>query len=371
MEAADATSLRKAAERFGVHQKAISNAKKAVLDKAKAANGVAPVSAPITLPDFPEGDLPVEQLLDLAERRFKKRHELHQARQWFPVQVNMEGPIGVLWFGDPHVDDDGCHMPLLRRHTRLAKEHPAIFGANIGDTTNNWTGRLARLFANQEASQTTARKFARWFLTESGVRWLIWILGNHDAWGDGSEILRLMGATMVRGEQPPMEDWQARFRLVFPSGREARIHAAHNFPGHSMWNTLHGPQRAAHTKSMAHLYIAGHTHNWALHQEESASREFTYWLARARGYKFLDDYAENLGHQPQQEGAAILSVFDPDATSMTGFLTCFADPEEGAEFLTWKRARASRSCGSPTTPRSRRAGGKARGRGAITTTGRG
>lgn len=308
--------------------------------QAQLRDARASVEPKVTLPQFPDDDLPVEDLIERMERRYEKRHDAHQARQWFPVKVSVEGPVGILWFGDPHVDDDGCNWPLLRRHVELAKQ-PGIFGANIGDTTNNWAGRLARLFANQETSQKTARKLARWFLTESGIDWLLWLLGNHDAWGDGSDILRLMNAQAI-----PMEDWQARFRLVFPNGREARIHAAHNFPGNSMWNTLHGPQRAAHTKAEAHLYVAGHTHNWALHQEESASREFTYWLARARGYKHLDSYAENLGHVSQKEGAAILSVFDPDATSMTGFLTCFADPEEGSAFLSWKRQRSSTSLGS-------------------------
>lgn len=306
---------------------------------AKARGLLGEGSQSVTHPQFPEDDLPVEELISIMSRRFEKRNEAHKARQWFPVKVNVEGPIGILWFGDPHVDDDGCHWPLLQRHIALCRDSEAIFGANIGDTTNNWSGRLARLFANQETSQATARKLAKWFLTESGIRWLVWLMGNHDAWGDGSEILRLMGATMVPGDKPAMEDWQARFRLVFPNGREARIHAAHSFPGHSIWNSLHGPQRAAHTKAEAHLYVAGHTHNWALHHEESASREFTYWLARARGYKFIDHYGEVLGHQPQQEGAAILSVFDPEATSMTGFLQCFADPEEGAEYLAWKRSR--------------------------------
>lgn len=333
-----------------------------LLARARYPNGYQP---PVALPAFPEDDISAEELIGLMKRRYAKRDEAHRARQWFPIRVNMEGPIGVLWFGDPHVDDDGCNWPLLERHVELARQ-PGIFGANIGDTTNNWSGRLARLFANQETSQKTARTLARWFLTESGVTWLLWILGNHDAWGDGSDILRLMNTETI-----PMEDWQARFRLVFPNGREARIHAAHNFPGNSMWNTLHGPQKAAHTKAEAHLYVAGHTHNWALHQEESASREFTYWLARARGYKHLDSYAENLGHAPQKEGAAILAVFDPDATSMTGFLTCFADPEEGADFLTWKRSRSSRSCGSGETPRSRKAGGRVKARGATITTGRG
>lgn len=642
----------------------------------------------ITPPVFPDDDLPIEEIIAQMEKRYTKRAEAHRARVWFPIKVNIEGPVGVLWYGDPHLDDNGCNWPLLKRHIEVAKQ-PGVFGANIGDSTNNWSGRLARLFADQETSQATARKLARWFLLDSGIQWLLWLMGNHDchdaetqaltkrgwlyhheivdtdevlslntdtgaaewtpiikkieapyagsmrrlesrsisalvtgnhrvlhrpdyaanlqykhaaeirgrigvplngssvngeypltddqiaiagwiltdgsiswrgnsphvvlyqskdgceierllgalglqytkhtrcrkieevcgkklkkpplpqnewrlsvdssrtvlswlpskgglpvwaqelsdrqfdvlldaivsgdgcwdgvraenkscaviygseeflssiqavavshgwcarlsvsrrkdyrlnlcrrrelrmnvprgglpveyysgivwclrvpngnfmvrrrgaahfsgnSWGDGSEILRLMGAQQVQMNQTPMEEWQARFRLVFPNGREARIHAAHDFPGHSMWNTLHGPQRAAHTKAEAHLYVAGHKHNWALHQEESASREFTYWLARCRGYKFIDHYGENMGYLPQQDGASILSVFDPEARSEASFVQCFADAEAGGDYLQWLRNRSQRSaptklpsCGIPKTRPSRPDGKK-------------
>ena len=38
-------------------------------------------------------------------------------------------------------------------------------------------------------------------------------------------------------------------------------------------------------------------------------------------------------------GHTITTVFEPDAVSETGFISCFAEPQEGAEFLTYKRKR--------------------------------
>jgi len=136
-----------------------------------------------------------------------------------------------------------------------------------------------------------------------------------------------------------MEPWGARFVLACGDQR-FKVWASHDFPGHSMWNTGHGMQKAAHMKEAADLYIAGHTHNWALHQEESASRDFTYWWARARGYKFIDDHADRLGYQPQKEGASILAVFNPNTQSMAGRLQCFSDAEVGADYLKWLRSRS-------------------------------
>ena len=291
-------------------------------------------SAPV-LPEFPEDDIPVEEIIESMCKRYEKRSAHVAAKKWFPVQIKSDIPIGVGFVGDPHVDDDGCNWPLLKQHIEIFKNTDGLYGVNIGDTTNNWVGRLMKKFADQETSQSTARKLAKWFLHDSGIEWLVWLLGNHDVWNDGAAVLTGMNTKRI-----PMEDWEAKFRLVFPNNRECRIWASHNFSGNSIWNSLHGPQRTAHTKAEANIYVCGHLHNWALHHEESATRDFTYWLARARGYKFIDEYATKLGHGSQDEGATIVSVIDPKATSEAGFVTCFADMEEGADFLTWKRSKA-------------------------------
>ena len=144
------------------------------------------------------------------------------------------------------------------------------------------------------------------------------------------------------GEQAPQDLGRglgAQFQLECPNKESFRIWATHNFPGSSIWNTLHGPQRAAHTKAEADVYVCGHFHNWGHHQEESASRRFTCWLARARGYKWNDDHAHVLGHEPQQEGATILAVFDPNSENQSSRVTCWADPFAGADYLEFLRAK--------------------------------
>lgn len=297
-------------------------------------HGAAPQTEAVQFPVFPDDDIPTSELAKIQSIRFTKRLEHRQSKKWMPIKINMRGPIGVSTIGDPHVDDDGCNWPLLEQHGEIHRKTEGLFALNIGDTTNNWLDRYARLWAQQETSQKTARKLAEYLLKDMGFNWLVWLMGNHDMWNEGAEILRRMNGTMV-----PMEDHQAQFKLVFPNGRECRIWAAHNFPGHSQWNSLHGPQKAAHTKDWAHIYTNGHTHNWAMHQEESASRDFVYWLIRARGYKYIDEYADRLGHAPQNEGAAIMSVIDPDATSESGFVQCFADIAAGADYLKYLRRK--------------------------------
>ncbi len=288
----------------------------------------------LEFPGFPSDQMPAGELITRLCGDFERRHQAQQAKRWFPVRVKMEGPIGVAFLGDPHVDDDGCNWPLLKRDLDIIRATPGMYAANIGDSENNWAGRLAHLYSQQNTSRATAKQLVEWLFEGSGVEWLVLLLGNHDSWGDNAAVLERIG----RGGSP-LADWQAQLRLVFPNERQGRIWAAHNFPGNSMWNPLHGAQKTARFNGSAHLYVCGHTHEWACFTTEDANRASTFWCARARGYKFLDSYAENLGYMPQQEGAAITSVWDPDAKSNAGFLHCFADLEEAAEFLVWKRQR--------------------------------
>ena len=267
------------------------------------------------------------------EEAFKKRHAYEVAKKWRPIRIDIDGPIGIQWFGDPHIDDNGCNWPLLRRDVEIVKRTEGMFGANIGDTTNNWIGRLARLYANQDTSEDTALELAQWFMEQ--IPWLLIIRGNHDLWS--GTLGKKLFDWMAQGSGP-VADWQAQIALKFPNGREAKIWAAHSFPGNSMWNPLHGNVKRAQFTGEAHLYISGHHHDWALYETEDPHRGETYWAAKARGYKFIDTYASNLGYGAQQHGASITSIFDPEGNG-PAFLRCFSDCEEAAEYLTWKRRK--------------------------------
>jgi hypothetical protein len=298
---------------------------------------VARTAAVPTASELPDDDEPVEAIIDMMVRRYEKRKAHHSAKRWRRFDVPTDGPYGLMVFGDPHIDDDGCDWPLLKRHCALAASTPALYAVNIGDTTNNWSGRLARLYAEQETGRTTARKLVKWLLNDSGVPWWLWILGNHDTWPGptGADTL-----DRFKPHSVTMEDWGAKVTLVSPNGAEFRVHASHDFSGHSQWNPLHGPMKEARWGDQAHLYVAGHKHNWSLFAGEHEHKGSLFWLARAKGYKALDSYADRLGFGSQAHGASILAVVDPGAVGTPSHVSCFADPEEGVEFLDFKRRRA-------------------------------
>lgn len=297
------------------------------------------VEAPAPVPVH----LPIETLLEQATERFELARSIDSAEQWPVVQIRDKRPIGVLWFGDPHLGDNGCNVPLLRQHARLCAETDGLYGANIGDTTNNWmtSGKLARLWSDQDASLSTERRLAQWLMNESGVNWLVWLIGNHDAWNSGETILRQMNTTAIF-----MHNWEAKFKLQFPSGEQIKIHAAHNFKGFSDWNPMHGPLKAAIKTSDADLYVAGHIHTPGSMQIDLPGSSRFPLLLRVASYKRFDLHAKLHGFADHPVGCAVLTIFNPEANDPTGKITHYFDVELGARVLTMMRNQKAKPDGT-------------------------
>ena len=341
------TAYQRAAEMLGMRpQKVteiISRARKMgevpdfgdIAARAKAADQDQPW---IERPQLPSGEVPIGELIDALTQRSDRILGAHAARSWFKVKVHAHGPFGVAWLGDPHLDSPGCNWRLLRRDVEIIKRTEGLFAANCGDSIDNWWGRLMALKGKSFVTDEEAYRLVEWLIDEIGEdKWLLWLLGNHDTKNDAGHLWKRICGNLVH-----MDDWQARFSLVPPNGRECNVWASHSFSGHSMWNPLHGGQRAAKfSGGKAHLLIQGHHHEWALYNSEDPHSHRTYWLAKARGYKFADDHGEHHGYFPQAEGATIVSIVNPDSSTEAGFVQCFPELESAADYLTFLRRKAA------------------------------
>ena len=323
-------SLRAAARETGIPFSTLQNR-----HAQEVANQSLTVAGPDELeyPELPSSELSAEKLIDQAAERFASRLAARDARRWMEIKVKSNAPIGVCIMGDPHVDNPGANWPLLREHIRILENTPGMYAIGGNDITDNWVGRLARLYDDSDMTKKSAWKLAKYLLKESRIRWLLHVLGNHDLWNDGATIIKANAQAIV-----PVEEWQARFQLGFPNGSKARFHMAHDFPGQSQWNQLHGAQKQAMWGEQADVYATAHKHAWALTQGEHPHSGNIYWLTRSRGYKFIDSYADQLGFGSQRYGASITAIIDPGADGPKR-VTCFAELDEAAEFLTWKRGR--------------------------------
>jgi len=292
-----------------------------------------PVVGGMTIPDDDEAD--TIPLADLVQRRIEdsRRAIARGKKARKPVRIEMPaGPLGVITFGDPHLDDDGCDWDQLLADVKVAHSSPHIYSINIGDTVNNWVGRLVKLWAHQGTTEDDAWRLARWFMGEPN--WLAWIHGNHDMWNDGGRILDLLLENASVAYKAPSE---ARIEMVWPSGKVQRIHARHDFKGHSQYNPNHGLKKAALWDGWADMYVAGHRHTWAGTIDEYDDGRCR-WLVRARGYKRADHYAMEKGFHEQAHGCAVMTIHDPDAPHPAERIRVFLDLAHGAEYLAWLRA---------------------------------
>ncbi len=239
-------------------------------------------------------------------------------------------PIGIVHVGDPHVDDDGCDWPELLRVVRTVGSTPGMYAGNVGDVTNNWTGRLARLWAHQSTTNDDAIRAARWLFRS--ISWLYLVEGNHDQWND-AVLASAIGSDAVRHRVRH----EARIEVTFPSAPPVRFIARHSFKGSSIWNPGHGPKRAAVFDPWGDVYVQGHHHDWHTMSEERPDGR-PMWTIKARGFKRFDEYAAGLQFHDHLYGHAPTTIIDPWAPPASR-VRVELDVEEAAAILTWLRAR--------------------------------
>jgi hypothetical protein len=301
---------------------------------ASANMGRTPAFDPPVLPDE---DIDADEIAAQAKTSFRQRKMHELARRLIPIRVNIEGPLGILHFGDPHVDDAGTDLEALDRHSDLTREHDFVLGANVGDTTNNWTGRLAALYAQQNTSRSRAVKLAERFITRT--RWLYMIAGNHDLWSGADDPI----AWIAKATGTLYQASECRIELRFPVGDPIRINARHDFAGHSQWNPAHGLMKAAMMGTRDHIFVAGHRHESAYGVLKCPQTGITMHGIKVGSYKVFDRYARDRGFRDQALGPACLTVIDPLLPDVhPDRVKVYWDPEYGVKQLRQLRAAYAR-----------------------------
>ncbi len=295
----------------------------------------------VALKPFEMDELPSEmpsagELLDRRSKQFSRKRDAIDARHLIPVRVTCGGPIGIAHLGDPHVDDDGTDIDTLQAHVRIINKTDGLFAGNIGDFSNNWVGRLARLYGQQSLGAAEAWVLVEWLVRS--VRWLYLVGGNHDCWSGAGDPIQWM----ARQARVQYEAHGMRLGLEFPNKRIIRINARHDFSGRSQWNTAHGPAKAAQMGWRDHVLTCGHTHVSGYQVVRDPASGLISHALRVGSYKMYDRYAEERGLPNQTFMVAPVTVIRPQfADDDNRLITVFFEPETAAEFLTWLRKRKS------------------------------
>jgi hypothetical protein len=291
-------NITQSAEILGISRRAMQH-RLNIINKKEANKKFTAPKLPTTLPT-------IEELLEQRTAQGDRSIAADEARKLISVDVHIDGPFGLWVWGDPHVDDDGCDMRMLRSHVELAK-HPYITSGHIGDVANFWIGRLARLYAHQSTSVHEAIMLCEWLLTQHDN--LFVVLGNHDLWnGGGLEnpvnwILRHAGGVT--------EDHGVRLALKQPCGTTTRVNARHTFPGMSQYNINHGMRRELAFGHRDHILVSGHLHSGGDQAVCNDGNGMVSQLVRVSGYKVVDHYAKQLNFPPQKIHPSALIIIDP------------------------------------------------------------
>ena len=319
---------RYASEVMGVHPRTIRKWKARVKNEK--------LTDDFTVEDYPTGNEPIDELIENRIKKYALKSKAKNHERLINVRINVDGPIGIAHFGDPHIDDDGTNIAELLAHADLVQNTEGMFGGNIGDNQNNWVGRLARLYGEQSTSAKESWRLTEYFISK--VQWLYLVGGNHDAWSGAGDPLEWI----VSQQNGIFHNNGVRINLVFPNKKEVRINARHTFAGHSMWNTAHGISKAVQMGWRDHVLTAGHTHVSGYQVLKDPATGLISHAIRIASYKEMDRYAEEKGLPDQNIFKCPVTIIDPRYDDDDSRLvTTIFDPNEGRDYLIWKRSKKS------------------------------
>ncbi len=283
--------------------------------------------------DVLEEERSIEEILQARKEEFVRKEKAHPPI--IQVGVNLDGPIAISHFGDPHLDDPGTNILRIEQDLEIVKKTVGMFGANVGDVQNNWIGRLSSIYEDQTLTKVETWKLVEWFIKK--IQWLYLVGGNHDAWSGNNDPLYWIS----KQNNCKLHYYGVRLNLNFPNGREVRINARHDFKGFSQYNPAHGPMKAIQLGWRDHILTCGHTHQAGMGvlSHPDISQRIISWAIRVPSYKILDNYAHEIGAVGNFVSPCCTTIIDPYAEKEEGLVTVIWDLETAADFLTFKRKK--------------------------------
>jgi len=300
----------------------------------KTLNPVIVEESPFKVADRDPELMPVEDIISFRQKAYKQKKKSKQSRNLVNININVDGPIGIAHFGDPHVDDDGTDLSQIIMYMDIINETEGMFAGNLGDIQNNWIGRLAALYGQQSTSAKESWRLTEYFVNK--LDWIYLVAGNHDVWsGDGDPLEFIM-----RDHKGLYERWGARMNLIFPNGKEIRINARHTFKGNSMWNTAHGVAKAAQMGWKDHVLTCGHTHVSGYQVVKDAASGLISHALQVASFKIMDNYADKLGLDDKNIFNCPVTIIDPRYDDDDNrLITTIFNPLIASEYLKYLRSK--------------------------------
>ena len=290
--------------------------------------------SPFKVADRDPEMMPVEDIISFRQKAYSQKKKAKESRTLVDIHINIDGPIGIAHFGDPHVDDDGTDLSQIIMYTDIINNTEGMFAGNLGDIQNNWVGRLSALYGQQSTSAKESWRLTEYFVNK--LNWLYLVAGNHDVWsGDGDPLEFIM-----RDHKGLYERWGARMNLIFPNGKEITINARHTWKGNSMWNTAHGVAKAAQMGWKDHILTCGHTHVSGYQVIKDPASGLISHALQVASFKIMDNYADKLGLDDKNIFNCPVTIIDPRYENDDNrLITTIFNPEVASEYLKYLRGK--------------------------------
>lgn len=272
----------------------------------------------------------VKDIIAHKKKIFTHKKAVNEYEKLINITIKDSKPIAVCMIGDPHIDDDGCDIISLENDLNVISKTDGMYAGHLGDLTNNWVGRLARLYANQSTTAEQGVKLTEWMLNKAPNLFVIG--GNHDLWNDGMRVIDFI----MRQHNSVVQANGARIALNFKNGKQIRINAKHTFTGHSQFNPNHGHRKETLWGYRDHILVCGHKHVDGVGAIPS-NEGLVHWMFQVSGYKVIDDYAKEHGFHEQRMGAAVTLILNPNAKCEAEIVKPFWDTEAAADYLNYLR----------------------------------
>ena len=89
--------------------------------------------SPFAVDEKPIEFAPIQELITHREKLFDKKKEYKAKSRLFNIYINVNGPIGIAHFGDPHVDDDGTDLSMIIKYSDVINATEGMYAGNLGD----------------------------------------------------------------------------------------------------------------------------------------------------------------------------------------------------------------------------------------------
>ena len=309
---------------------------------------------------IPDTDLPTfDELLERRAQQTRRRIGADRARELIDIALHIDGPFAIAMVGDPHIDNPSCNLDLLLAHTDLIATTPGMFGLCVGDVQDGWVGRLARLWAHQGISAAESQVLVDGWLHRFAGKLVALIEGNHDCWVHG--VGGHSPLTWIQSHAGTVTQAHGvRLRVRTDDGQQVTINARHDFPGRSMYNAAHGPNKSLIFGCRDDVAVAGHTHVYGRMVSLNPETRTPMHAVRLGSYKHSDEYAHALGlldNNVTECAVLMVNPHEPDPRHRTWIED---NPFRAAMVLAQLRAAHEAEQGSRRTARGA-ARGRARG----------